>query len=110
MLSFVHLVILAGACLGHLVLMVGSHNWFYGLRLPKKVGSVVHLVHGALVLAFPAWLVVCWGSDPAGLFDLTSAPWWQGTVVLYLIVCELAGLIFLPAVTVYRLLRREPVL
>ena len=29
----------AGACLGHLVLMIVSHNWWYGLALPRHTGT-----------------------------------------------------------------------
>ena len=34
---FPMLLLFAAACLGHLVLMVASHNWFYGLPLPRRV-------------------------------------------------------------------------
>jgi predicted MPP superfamily phosphohydrolase len=104
------LFLFLGACLGHLVLMVGSHNWFYGLGMPKKGGTAAHLIHGALMVAFPPVLFFTWGPVLAGLFDLGSAPWWQGLVALYVAVCLFAGLVFLPAVTIRRLLRREPVL
>ena len=32
------LLLFAGACLGHLVLMIVSHNWWYGLSLPATPG------------------------------------------------------------------------
>ncbi len=98
------------ACLGHLVLMIGSHNWFYGLRLPKQMGDVVHGAHALLVLAFPALLVWAWGPSLDGVFDLASAPVWQLVVAGYVGLCALTACVWLPAVTAYRLLRREPVL
>ena len=47
----------AATCLGHLVLMTGSHNWFYGQNLSKRFGDLVHIVHALLVLAFPIALL-----------------------------------------------------
>ena len=54
--TFPMLLLFAAACLGHLVLMVASHNWFYGLPLPHWVTDAIHLLHGLLVLAFPPLL------------------------------------------------------
>jgi predicted MPP superfamily phosphohydrolase len=101
-------VLAAVACLGHLVLMIGSHNWFYGLRLPKRAGDVVHLVHALVVLALPAGLLLGWGWHLDGLIAWPP----EGTVHLlvlgYLAVCLAVALVWLPWVTVRRLLRRPP--
>jgi predicted MPP superfamily phosphohydrolase len=98
------------AALGHLVLVVGSHNWWYGQPLGKRLGDVLHFLHGALVVAFPLALYLAWGWRLQGLFDLSSAPAGQLLVAGYVGVCLLAAGVLLPAVTVRRLLRREPVL
>ena len=60
MLSFEHLptpVVVAlflVACLGHLTLMITSHNWWYGQPFHKRVGDRLHLLHGFLTVAVDA--------------------------------------------------------
>jgi predicted MPP superfamily phosphohydrolase len=101
-------VLAALACGGHLVLMIGSHNWFYGLRHPKWLGDVVHLVHAAGVLALPVGLVVGWGWSLSGLFDWPPSCWAHAAVLAYLAVCLLVLLAWLPGITVWRLVQRRP--
>ena len=102
-------VVFAGlACLGHLVLMIGSHNWFYGLRLPKWAGDVVHLTHALAVLALPAGLLVGWGWGLDGLFAWPPTCTVHALVLAYLAVCLAVALLWLPGVTLFRLLRRPP--
>jgi predicted MPP superfamily phosphohydrolase len=98
----------AVACLGHLVLMIGSHNWLYGLRLPKWAGDLVHLVHAVAVLALPAVLLVGWGPALHGLFAWPPTCTWHGLMLGYLVVCLGVALIWLPWVTASRLLRHPP--
>jgi predicted MPP superfamily phosphohydrolase len=106
------LALFAGAWAGHLILMIRSHNWWYGLPLSKRHGDVAHSAHAALVLAFPVVVARVWGLDLTGLFDLTEAhePGHLGQLVLagYVTLCLAALLIFLPAETVRRWLRRPP--
>ena len=98
----------AVACLGHLVLMVGSHNWFYGLRMSKRAGDLVHLVHAGLVLALPgAWLLGWVSLDD--LFDPANLATPLAPVVVYLWLCVLTAVVWLPALTVYRLRRVPPI-
>jgi predicted MPP superfamily phosphohydrolase len=108
-LSPCYLVILgAGACLGHLVLMIASHNWWYGLALPRHASSIIHFGHGLLIVAFPAALVWAFG------WDLAAMPWPSSTfdgpqwATLYVLACAGVGLIALPLNTMSRLLRRDP--
>jgi predicted MPP superfamily phosphohydrolase len=96
------------ACLGHLVLMIGSHNWFYGQNWPKGSGDVVHLVHALLVLAFPAACLLTFGWNLGGLFDPASLSGEVAPLVLYAWLCVPAALVWLPAVTAWRLYRHDP--
>ena len=101
-------LLFAGACLGHLVLMIVSHNWWYGLPLPRQAGNFIHFGHGLLILAFP--LALGWNFG----WDLHALPWpssgfgWQELVTLYVLLCCLVGFVDLPLNTVARLLRRDP--
>jgi predicted MPP superfamily phosphohydrolase len=99
----------AAACLGHLVLMTGSHNWFYGQNLSKRFGDLVHIVHALFVLAFPIALFLLWGEPLEELFFPSQMWSFLAPLSAYLWVCVLAGVVWLPAITVYRLCRREPV-
>jgi predicted MPP superfamily phosphohydrolase len=105
------LLLFAGACLGHLALMITSHNWWYGMSLPRHTGDVIHLAHGLLVCSFPAVLVGIFGWDLAGL-PLALPPGEAGTgpqlLTLYFYLCIAVGLVGLPVNTVFRLLRRDP--
>ncbi len=101
-------VLAALACLGHLVLMIGSHNWFYGGRHPKRVGDVVHLLHAVAVLALPAGLLLGWGPGLHGLFAWPPTGLVHALVLGYLGVGVLTAVVWLPYVTVRRLLRRVP--
>ncbi len=99
----------AAACLGHLVLMTGSHNWWYGHNLGKRAGDLVHLIHFILVLLLPAMLLLLWGWPLDELFHPSQPLSPLTPLTVYLWLCVLAGVLWLPAVTVYRLLRHEPV-
>src|SRR5258708_3936485 len=62
------------AAFGPLVLVVGSHNWWYGVLLPQRAGELIHLVHGLLLLLGPAaawWFV---GFDLRLLFNSSVEP------------------------------------
>jgi predicted MPP superfamily phosphohydrolase len=98
----------AAACLGHLVLVIGSHNWFYGSRHPKWAGDVFHLIHALLVLALPAACLAGWGLHLHGLFDPAGFSTPAAPLVAYLYLCVLTAAVWLPAVTLYRWRRREP--
>jgi predicted MPP superfamily phosphohydrolase len=101
-------VLAALACLGHLVLMIGSHNWFYGGRYPKRVGDVVHLIHAVAVLALPAGLLVGWGPGLHGLFTWPPSGIGHALVLGYLGVGVLTAVVWLPYITLRRLLRKPP--
>lgn len=102
------LLLFAGACLGHLVLMIVCHNWLYGLALPRHSGTIIHLVHGLLIVAFPPAL--CWAFG----WDLHDLPWFSSTFAwpqlasIYVLACVAVGFIALPLNTIARLLRRDP--
>jgi predicted MPP superfamily phosphohydrolase len=106
------LYLFLGVCLGHLALMIASHNWWYGQRLPHGTGSFIHFGHAAAIVAFPLYLLHAYGWHLAGLFDFPSGPAWPPTgqelVAAYAILCAVAGFLLLPLNTARRLLRRDP--
>ncbi len=102
------LLLFAGACLGHLVLMIVSHNWWYGLALPRHSGNIIHVSHGLLIVAFPLALGWTFGWDLHDLPWLSSEFAWPHLVTLYVLVCAAVGFIALPLNTAARLLRSDP--
>src|SRR6516165_8157445 len=108
-LAFLLVVILGvGACLGHLALMIISHNWWYGQALPRHTGKIIHLSHGLLILALPVGLVWAYGWDLAGLPPLSTELAWPQLVTMYVVFCAFLGFVALPLNTIRRLLRRDP--
>jgi predicted MPP superfamily phosphohydrolase len=101
-------LLFAGACLGHLTLLVASHNWWYGQPLSKKTGDVLHLLHGFVTAVGPVllWRFVGW--DLTRLFDLGTLPPWQQILAGYVWLCWLCAFMLLPANLLGRWLRRRP--
>jgi predicted MPP superfamily phosphohydrolase len=100
-------VLFAVATVGHLCLVVISHNWWYGGHLPKPFGDVVQMVHGLLFLAGPVALYWWFGLDLGRIADLPNGVWKTG-VLSYLLLCCLTGLLGLPAVTLFRRMLLHP--
>jgi predicted MPP superfamily phosphohydrolase len=102
--NYLLLIVCAGAWLGHLVLMIVSHNWWYGLALPRHSSTFIHLGHGLLILAFPLLLVWSFGAT----LDDAPSRFVTGLMTNYLYLCLVVGFIALPLNTVMRLRRRDP--
>jgi predicted MPP superfamily phosphohydrolase len=98
----------AVACLGHLVLLVGTHNWVYGQHLPKGLSKLNHLAHLLLFLALPIGLVAGWGPTLDRLFAWPPACAVHAAVLAYLGLCILMALIWLPLLTLIRSRRSDP--
>jgi uncharacterized protein len=99
------LLLFAAACLGHLVLMIASHNWFYGQAMPRRLTDVFHVLHGGLVLAFPVLLWRAAGWDLSGLFHSAML---GGVLTAYVVLCWVAAFVLLPLNTAFRVLRPRP--
>jgi predicted MPP superfamily phosphohydrolase len=106
LLSFVQLLLFAGAALGNLGLLVACHNWCYGLALPRYSGKVIHVVHGLLILAGPIAFWCAFGFDVLAPFS--HSPAWHHVIAGYLVLCWLIGFGLLPWITVRRWGRGEP--
>ncbi len=103
--SFGAVVLFLGACLGHAVLMICGLNCLYGTALPHRLLSVTRKLDGLVVLAGP---VIFWYAFGFHLEAGTSAADHHPLVYAYFIVCWILGVAVFPAVTVLRLLRRQP--
>jgi predicted MPP superfamily phosphohydrolase len=104
------MLLFLGACLGHLVLMIACHNWWYGLPLPKRAGTIIHLGYAVLIAAFPPALVWAFGWDLGGVPRLSLSLQWENLATLYILLCLFSGFIALPLNTAARLFRHDPTL
>src|SRR5579885_1660308 len=97
-LSFVLLFALASA--GHAILVIASHNWWYGSGLHRRAVDALQALHALLMLAGPVAFALLWGADwpPSGA--LAAVAVYGGLCCL--VVSYFAGL------TVWRLLRPRP--
>lgn len=101
-------LLLAGVCIGNTAILVYTLNWIYGHALPRPLLKTIRKIYGLVVLAIPAFIVYRWGWDlsemlvapPSGIVDALAAG--------YIGCCWLIGLVIVPAVALYRLLRRPP--
>ncbi|MCV5968691.1 hypothetical protein, partial [Lactococcus petauri] len=59
--------LLLSACVGHVSLMVASHNRWYATPMSPRLSDVVQFFHGLLMLAGPLLFWYAYG------FDLTTA-------------------------------------
>lgn len=102
------LLLFVGACLGHMALMIVSHNWWYGQALPRHSGTIIHFTHGLSIVLFPPVLLWTCGWGLHGLPWFSSEFTWAHLATLYVLVCVAVGFVALPLNTVIRLMRRDP--
>jgi predicted MPP superfamily phosphohydrolase len=103
----VGLLLLAIACVGHTALLVVSLNLWYSQPFNRRFLHAVRFVHGLLVLAGPLVFAAAYGVK---LDVLRDNPLSVGGAILtaYLLLCMGFGLVIVPAVTLWRLLRGRP--
>ncbi|MFQ3651408.1 MAG: metallophosphoesterase [Gemmataceae bacterium] len=101
------LVLAAVGVLGHLVLLVGTHNYLYGQPFPKWASKLVHLGHLLAFLALPVGLWLGWGLWLDNLFAWPPTCVTHALVLSYLAVCAVFALIVLPSLTLARALHRD---
>lgn len=102
-------LLFVGAAIGHAVLTIRSHNWFYGHAMPRHVTDAVQIVHGLMTLAGP--VVIWWAAGGLDLrpllFDDVDC-WGLRLLGFYVVACWIAAFILLPLVTVARARYRCP--
>jgi predicted MPP superfamily phosphohydrolase len=95
------------AFLGHLALMIGAHNFWYGQCLPHGASKPIHLIHALSIVAAPVGLYYATGCiDIRPLLWPTTPLGWL--IAAYVALCLLVGAIWVPYITLARLFRDEP--
>jgi predicted MPP superfamily phosphohydrolase len=101
-------LLFVGASVGHVSLVVLSHNWWYAEPLRPRTGDAVQVAHGLLALAGPIVFWYAYGFDLTHAFRPPPADPGRILAALYLGVCWLFGFVLLPGVTLARRLRGRP--
>jgi predicted MPP superfamily phosphohydrolase len=108
-MEVVSLVLLLGACLGHIAILVFSINWWYAWPLPRRLLTALRLLHGWLILVGCtgfAW--VYFSSSSSLLGEQFSGEVWRVIAGSYTLTCVLVGLAVFPWISLHRLFRRRP--
>ncbi|HEY1379703.1 MAG TPA: metallophosphoesterase [Gemmataceae bacterium] len=104
----VALLLAATAWFGHAFLMTALLNVWYALPLQRWMHKRVRALIALAVFGFPFAVAWFYGRQLLAAWDEPSAlahrPWLLG----YLTVCWLTALVYVPAVTAYRFLRKPP--
>jgi predicted MPP superfamily phosphohydrolase len=96
------LLLFAGVCVGHAGIILYCLNWLYGCDLPRGILRVVRRLSEVIILASPFILWYQFG------FDLLALRETRAGLAAYGACCAALGLVVLPAVTLWRLLRPKP--
>lgn len=91
------------AFVGHFALMIGAHNYCYGQNLPHHASKPIHLAFALAILVPPGVLYYV-----TGCIDLRPLLWPLSWLTPYVAICFLTGLLWVPYITAYRLLRHDP--
>lgn len=94
------------AWVGHATIWTAVLSHLYGRPLPKHFLKLWRLFTGLLILAFPLLALVIRVQETDSGYDFADE--WAVWAVRYAGVCVLFGGVVLPAVTVYRWLRKKP--
>lgn len=94
------------AWVGHATIWTAILSHLYGRPLPKHFLKLWRLFTGLLILAFPLLAFVIRVQETDSGYDFADE--WAVWAVRYAGVCVLFGGVVLPAVTVYRWLRKKP--
>jgi predicted MPP superfamily phosphohydrolase len=102
------LLLFAGACAGHIILLVAAINWCYGTILSRFWNHLARLLLALVAAGGPLLLWWSHGFDvPAALVAAFGSAG-DALLAVYLIMCLFLGLAVLPLVTLRRCLRRAP--
>src|SRR5262249_32460880 len=83
---FASVLLLAAACVGHLCLVLASHNRWYGSELSKRTVHWIQGAHALVLFGAPVLLVWLAGWDLAFVFDGPHSPW-KWALLAYVVTC-----------------------
>src|SRR5437870_437295 len=107
-MQVLEVVLLVGACVGHITILAYSNNWWFGLALHHRLLTVIRALHGLLVVAGVTAFAWAYYLDfPLRHFP-ESGSFMTGVAAGYTALCVLVGFVWLPCISVARHLRPTP--
>jgi predicted MPP superfamily phosphohydrolase len=102
-------MLFAVTCVGHLCIILASHNRWYGSALHKRAVDVIQGLHAMVLFGGP--LAVWWliGFDFDKLVEAPN-PTWKVAILAYVFLCLAVALVGLPVATIRRRLRKSAAL
>ncbi len=104
-MSAIDIILFLGACVGHIAILSFSNNWWFARPLPHRLLTGIRLLHGVVVAGGLAGFALAYPLN----FSLQNAIATGSTVNLlatvYTALCAVIGLLWLPLITVVRLVR-----
>jgi uncharacterized protein len=104
----VPLLLFLAACVGHGYLLMLSLNITYSYPFHRKVLKVQRLIWGLLLVGGPVAFAFLVGTDLVALGNEALSDGMHLVPVAYAWLCVFVGGVAFPAVTVWRLVRRQP--
>jgi uncharacterized protein len=107
-MQMIDIVLLIGACLGHITLLSISNNWWFAQALPHRFLSGMRILHGLLVAGGVVGFAHAYPIDFSLPHALSAGNAWHFCGTAYAVLCVVIGWVGLPLVTAVRLLRTPP--
>lgn len=104
--SAVPVLLLLGAAVGNAALLAFSLNWLYAHVFPRRLMKLTRILVGLLILSSPFALGLLYGLTLPDSWDLRDPSAVRSIAAAYVLLCWGLGLVVVPLVTLYRLLRR----
>jgi len=109
MLVMIELVLLIGACVGHVAIFSYSLNRWYGRPFPRQVLLSVRGIHGiVVVLGLAAFFWAYRQGNLHSAFATDSNGLWVRILVGYTLLCSFVGLAIVPLLLIRRYLNGRP--
>ena len=104
----VSLFLYLAAIAGHFGLVLVSMNWWHSQPFPRPLLKLIRPLHALAGLVVPLMFWFTFGPNLLESWRLPGPSPWQNILAAYLLACWLVGLLFLPLVTLFRVLRHRP--
>jgi predicted MPP superfamily phosphohydrolase len=106
--GFLGVLLLIAACAGHVALVVCSHNWWYAAPLSRRKNKLLRRLHALVILAGLSLIVMFAGISLPLSLDFSGADAGRWLFSVYIALCWLIGLIWLPVNILKTHFRKAP--
>jgi predicted MPP superfamily phosphohydrolase len=101
-------VLFVGGCVGHVALVIRSHNWWYAAPVSRFANKFFRIAHAVLMFGGLLLFWSFYGLDLPDSLHRDSVLPWPWLLNAYLFLCWFVAFGVFPAITLARLVRRLP--